>query len=329
MPPDTCPPTLLDSQESKCQSNTLPASSLPYAPPDTALQARRHESWAKQRQATYEALRLLGYSTLQLSAFLRCGSTAWLMRHRTDPTHYKFALETCRFRLCRPCALDRSRVIRANLETVAQHGVVRFLTLTLRSTNEPLRITVARLHKHFRTLRRRSLWRDRVVGGAAFLEVTRNHKTRLWHAHLHCLLQGHFIPRSAIAHEWLSITGDSYIVDIRLPHSQATVANYVTKYVTKPFNPGSSTTLSDLVLAAQALEHTKLAITFGRWRKLHLLTERADPQWTKVEHTNMLCGTIHLTEAQRTHVLEAWALYCDGRATGEFHMPPPLAPDTS
>lgn len=158
-------------------------------------------------------------------------------------------------------------LIRANLLEAVKDREIRFLTLTLKSTDEPLRLTVTRLHAYFRQLRRRPLFSKRVVGGAAFVEVTRNAQTNLWHAHLHCLVEGKFMPKEALSRDWLAITGDSYVVDIRRPLSTAGVANYVTKYVTKPFNPGDKTNLKDLTMAARGLEHAKLASTFGSWRR--------------------------------------------------------------
>jgi hypothetical protein len=50
-------------------------------------------------------------------------------------------------------------------------------------------------------------------GGHAFYEVTYNHKTAMWHAHLHCILDGR-MPQAELSRLWLSCTGDSYIVHI-------------------------------------------------------------------------------------------------------------------
>lgn len=331
-------PTQVQPVETECPSNRSPSSEPavccangsqppPLSPYRSDLHARRHHDWHKLRQFTYYALIAAQTPLVKLGQFVGCGANAWLMRNRVVPSCMKLVVDTCKFRLCRPCAATRAALIRDNLTTHCKDRDLRFLTLTLKSADEPLRLTVARLHKHFRVLRRRILWRDRVTGGAGFVEVTRNQATQLWHVHLHCIVEGKYIPRSSLAAEWLAVTGDSYIIDIRRPASLITLANYVTKYVTKPFAPGPTTTMQDLILAAQALEGSKLASTFGTWRRAAILTSKPDPEWEVVEHTNMLVGSTRLTEHERTVALGHWALYSAGRALPFFTIPEELEPD--
>lgn len=323
------PPTRLDPEESYCPNPALPSVQAYLHPTSSPIQTRRHANWQPLRALTAAALAAANFPTLQLDRFRMCGANAWLLRNKNDPATHKFVLNTCKMRLCRPCAAERAALIRANLLEAVKDREIRFLTLTLKSTDEPLRLTVARLHAYFRQLRRKPLFSKRVVGGAAFVEVTRNAQTCLWHVHLHCLIEGKFLPKEALSRDWLAITGDSYIVDIRRPLSTAGIANYVTKYVTKPFNPGDKTNLKDLTMAAQALEHAKLASTFGSWRRLHVLTGPSDRDWTRVDLSTAIVASVNLTPYQRKVALAAWHAFESGEAGPEFTMPPEPSPDTS
>lgn len=141
----------------------------------------------------------------------------------------------CRDRLCPLCASARSRQVTDRvLAAVAKTDSLRFLTLTLASSDAPLREQLDRLNAMYREFRRTSAWKRHVWGGIATIEVTRNENTGQWHPHLHVLTNGTFWKQSEIADAWKRVTGDSCIVDIRMPPSRRGVARYVAKYASKP-----------------------------------------------------------------------------------------------
>ncbi len=162
---------------------------------------------------------------------------------------------------------------------------IRFLTLTIKTDGELLTESLDKLYKAFQALRRRRIWTRAVDGGVAFLENKWNEPTKRWHPHLHCLIEGRYIDKTRLAHAWYEVTGDSYIIDIRRPPNNATVARYVTKYAGKPFNNTFLARPELLDEAIHALRGRKLALTFGRWRGLKLTAVADDGCW---EHVSSL-----------------------------------------
>jgi hypothetical protein len=160
---------------------------------------------------------------------------------------------------------------------------VRFVTLTRRHSHAPLADQIDAVYEAFARLRRRAWWKDRVTGGAAFLEVKLSDRDGLWHPHLHLIVEGTFIPQRELSMEWLGVTCDSSIVDVRdCPtgdHSR--VAAYVTKYVTKPASGCVYHNPEKLLEMMAAMKGRRLCLTFSSWRGLKL-NDPPDPNPGKV-----------------------------------------------
>src|SRR5262249_50522647 len=178
----------------------------------------RHSGWAKRRSFVVHALE----GTRQ-KRFCECGSGAWVLRGREDHSKLKLAANLCRDKLCVPCQVDRARIIRGNLEPWCRGRFLRFITLTLRSSSDPLPFHLTRLYNAFRTLRTKSALAAKFSGGVAALEVKwcpyvhpdAQGREGHWHPHLHIVCEGQFINQQELSITWLRITGDSKIVDIR------------------------------------------------------------------------------------------------------------------
>lgn len=160
---------------------------------------------------------------------------------------------------------------------------VRFLTLTIKTTNEPLEASLNKLYHSFQALRRRRIWLNHVTGGVAFLEVKWSAKSERWHPHLHCLVVGTYIDKSQLSRVWREITTDSFIIDIRRPPNDAAVTRYVTKYASKPFNNTYLNRSHLLDEAILALAGRKLALTFGTWRGVKLTESAIEGCWEPVD----------------------------------------------
>lgn len=220
----------------------------------------------------------------RLIAFAECGMASWVLRSRDDPSVFKLALNTCKDRFCQPCAAARAALIRRNLHDHLDDSPHRFATFTIRHDREPLKVLLERLYRAFRKLRQRPLWKERVDGGVAFLEVKLSDRSGWWHPHLHCILSGSYIPLPDIRRDWLAVTGDSWNVDLRLVRDEAEIQHYVTKYVTKAL-PSPAIDQPDMLdeLVA-ALRSRRLIITFGKWRRWKLLTDPSEASWELFAH---------------------------------------------
>lgn len=239
----------------------------------------RHSGWAHNRALVYAALKRTMQSIPRICAFTSCGAFAYVYQTVKAPFEYRLGGSSCRDRFCVPCASDRSRVLATNIITALDGQAARFLTLTLRTNDGPLSTQIDRLFSCFAALRQRDLWKHRVDGGCAFIEVKWSPNTSAWNVHVHCLVQGLFLPQRELSRAWFEITGDSYILDIRAIKDPNLIARYVAKYVSKPLNGtfvNRPVQLDDLV---KAMRGRRLCFTFGTWRGIKLTQSPEPGEW--------------------------------------------------
>lgn len=137
------------------------------------------------------------------------------------------------------------------------------LTLTLRHRAGPLHLQMDRLYTCFRNLRAREAWRENVAAGAAAVEITTG-RLGSWHVHMHVLIVGRYWSQRDISAEWLAVTGDSDIVDIRAMPTERAVG-YAAKYLGKGASSDVEQNEPMLIEAIKALKGRRMLIVFGDW----------------------------------------------------------------
>jgi Replication protein len=232
-----------------------------------AEQSFRHSGWAMTRAKVFEGLRRTHQPAKRLVAFANCGSQMHLM---TDGTDLWVSCNHCHDRLCVPCQIARRQKLTDQITSrcLDLQKSVRFLTLTQAHNSTPLCSQIRRLLTNFHTLRRRNFWKAAVRGGAAFVEIKLGKNGTDWHVHLHCLIEGDYLDQKTLSREWLAVTGDSSIVDIRKIDDPAQKASYVTKYATKPLDREVVNSPDHLDEAIHALKGARLYNCFGTWKSL-------------------------------------------------------------
>lgn len=248
----------------------------------------RHSGWMPDRKRIAEALARTDQPVARREAYRDCGDQAFVLRNVEDPSRYRVAGSCCKDRFCLPCATERSTLIAANVIDLTTDMELRFLTLTIKTNDEPLAEQLDKLYRSFQALRRRVVWTKAVTGGAAFLELKRSSKSDRWHPHLHCLLAGRWVDRKELKRAWYAITTDSFVIDIRPVHNTEHAARYVTKYASKPFNASFVRRPDLLDEAIVALKGRKLAVTFGNWRGLLMTARPPDGTWELVAPLNSI-----------------------------------------
>jgi len=149
----------------------------------------------------------------------------------------------------------------------------RFVTFSLKHTPHlNLREQIDRLYESFSNLRRKKFWREHCIGGCAVLEVKIG-RDLLWHPHLHCLVEGAYLPQKQLSREWLKVTGDSFIVDVRLVQRERHEVRYVCSYVGKPLDASIFNLPDRLDEFVRSIKGKRLILAFGTWRKLDLDSE--------------------------------------------------------
>lgn len=239
----------------------------------------RHSGWAAHRRLVYQALQRTQQSPSRVLGFWDCGAGSYVLKSTEDPPRYRVAGSSCHDRFCNPCATERARVIAQNVIDRLDGHRVRFLTFTLRHGTEGLGELLNRLYASFRQMQRTKLWKKHVKGGVGFLEVKYSSRVEGWHPHFHVLVEGSYIEKTLLQSAWHDITGDSFVVDIRLVSAGKSVAHYVTKYASKPLN--TSFLHQPLLLdeAIRALKGRRLCTTFGGWRGVLLVDKPDEDAW--------------------------------------------------
>lgn len=184
--------------------------------------------------------------------------------------------------MCTPCATERSRTIAHNVIDRMGDQRVRFVTFTLQHSTQPLAELLDHLYSSFRRMQATNLWKRHVTGGVAFLEVKYSERVEGWHPHFHCLVTGRYIDKRLLQRTWFRITGDSFVVDIRLPGGKKNVTHYVTKYASKPLNTSFIHRPPLIDEAVLALRGRRLCTTFGGWRGVLLVDKPDESCWENV-----------------------------------------------
>jgi hypothetical protein len=250
----------------------------PADPNRTLTDVWRHSGWARTRARVYAALIRTNQPVHRTFAFADCGSRAYVVRNVDDNDRYKIVGSGCRDRFCQPCQRDRSRVIVGNVLAHLEHQPVRMLTLTRAHNDLPLESQIHALYLAFVSLRRTPYWKRHVTGGLAVLEVKLGDDGR-WHPHYHCLLQGKYLPHAHIRRLWHEITGDSFIVHIKMAHDDGAVLRYITKYITKSFTGPISRNPTYLDELVRAMYNVRTIITWGTWIGVQATKTETDGEW--------------------------------------------------
>lgn len=224
----------------------------------------RHGGWINRRRRVHAALQTAGVSYARINRFEQCGACA-VVEYSKELKKYRVTAHFCHDRWCQPCAHARARALRTRLSTLVDYENLRFVTLTLKHRDATLRDEIVRLRTAWVKLRKTRLWKDRVTGGVASMEI-KTGADGLWHVHMHIMIQSSFMPQAELSKEWLRITTDSHIVDVRRINDARKACGYVTKYITKGIDAETFKDNDRLAEAISAMKGTRVADTFGTWR---------------------------------------------------------------
>lgn len=184
----------------------------------------------------------------------------YLVIQCTGCGHRHRVMQKCGSRTCPKCRRrEFYRLFNGYKEQVRRKPphTLKFLTLTVKN-RETLEGGVEDVRAAFKELRRRQLYKRAWHGGIYAIEAV--NKGRGWHVHLHAIVEGRYIQQQRIAADWLDITGDSQIVDIRECRNGEDTLRYLLKYITKrPECAGYEDEYN------QTLKGKRLVHAFGLW----------------------------------------------------------------
>lgn len=138
-----------------------------------------------------------------------------------------------------------------------------------------------------RRLRRRGSVLDGVAGAVWSYEVKRGRGSGQWHPHLHMIALAEVEPDAErLAHEWLDITGDSHVVDVRPIQQDDEASGFaeVFKYAVK----FSDMDPADTVHAAEVLAGRRLVASSGCFLGVQIPDDLADEPLDGLPYVELL-----------------------------------------
>jgi diadenosine tetraphosphate (Ap4A) HIT family hydrolase len=178
---------------------------------------------------------------------------------------------TCEFRLCPDCSRRRSRKLQKKylpmMRAFLRHHHVTPVHLVLTQTHkkETRKQSAKRINDAFKKLQRRSFWKEYFKGGTWSLEFTKD-KNGLHHTHLHIVaFRRKFFDIELLRSEWLAVTGDSHVLNLKPIQDIAAGLCEVVKYVSKPLDIRrfGAADLKEFI----GLKNMMMFGTFGEFRK--------------------------------------------------------------
>ena len=124
----------------------------------------------------------------------------------------------CGDRLCEICKEPNyHRLLSHYLPVVEKIKPYRLqqITLTHRNCQFLTKSKIDKIASDLRKLRKSVFFKSRVKGGLAVVECKHRNDKVGWNIHIHILVDSSFIPVKELSKVWLSITGNSFIVDVR------------------------------------------------------------------------------------------------------------------
>jgi hypothetical protein len=169
------------------------------------------------------------------------------------------------------------------IDWLASKKYPKFVTFTVKHTDDALYDQIKHLYDSFRKFRRLREIKKSWYGGVWFFQVIKSEKTSQWHCHLHVITYGKFLHRERLSQLWLKETGDSCVVDIRAVKDPEAAAKYCARYVARPANLKGLTSAE----VAELIEGTHGLRTCGCWGKrphpaLNYNAINADKNWQNV-----------------------------------------------
>lgn len=213
------------------------------------------------------------------------------MHANADDSNIKIVEQRCKSRICPRCTQFRTwRLIARMMPIVKTADSPRFLTLTVKHSQEDLISQIKHLTKSFAKLRKTKRWKANVDGGLYTIEVKWSPKTNAWHPHIHAIIDGRFYPHAHLKSAWQNITDGSSIVDIRAINSRRNAVTYVAKYAAKAAET-KDIPAHRIPEWASALHGLRMAQTFGKMHNVKI--ERDDDSEPFPEHAAFIGPAIY------------------------------------
>lgn len=239
-----------------------------------------------------------------------CRSGAFFVRHE-ETGEVQVRSHHCGLRWCPMCAASRQAWISTECERwFANVTNPRLVTLTLRHTTAPLADQVNALYDYFRKFRKRKFFADRAKGGVWFFHIKKSQKDKLWHPHLHMLIDSDFLEHKRISELWCKITGGSKIVHVKAITNPANSVKHAARYSAEPCDLSAHSPVDGLEVY-YALAGKRICGTWGSARVISFRPKPMDDhkQWHRIGSYDIVR---ELKDSDK-FAAAIWRAYCLGK----------------
>ena len=244
----------------------------------------------------------------RLTSFETCRARSWFVRH-TETGRVRVATKSCKLRWCPLCAKKRQWFLVQQIKPWAESvNRLKFLTLTLKHSDAPLKVQIDNLYKCFQRFRKLKYLRDHVFGGVWFFQIKKSEKSGQWHPHLHCLIEADYMPQAKLSALWCRTTLGSTIVDIRPAGSPEKIAEYAGRYSARPSDL-KSLSENERIEVVRALHGRRLMGTWGSAKGLSMKMVKPEDaeEWRYVGSWSTVWGTLGYDDNAKK-ILKAWKM---------------------
>lgn len=244
--------------------------------------------------------------TTYSDTFNACRTQAWFVKN-TESSLVRVRSNHCNLRWCPLCASSKSWIYSQQmLPWLGKAKYPKFLTLTLKHSDDPLPEQISRIYTAFQKLKKKAAFKKHIFGGVWFFQVVKSKKTQEWHPHLHILLDGKYIAQKLLCQLWQEITGDSYIVHIEAVKDKKKALDYAARYVTRPMNLGGLTD-DEMRELFEAFHGRRLCGVFGTARGITFNPDKlpTDGDWIKIGSWDVVMRFKSHDEAANA-IYESW-----------------------
>lgn len=235
-----------------------------------------------------------------------CRTRAWFIRDKRSG-HVRVAANACRLRWCPICSQAKRYQIQKQVKAWCMSiPDVKFVTLTLAHSNQPLSEQISRLYRCFRNLRLQKWIKEKWKGGVWFFQVKPSESDGCWHPHLHIVLDGEYTDWKRLSQKWEETTGDSFITDIRPVRDIEEVAEYVARYAAQPI-PLDKVSDEQLKELFESLFGSRLSGTWGTGKAIRLSSQPKEDlsHWEKLGTWSEVTSLVKLSDIAN-RIYSAW-----------------------
>jgi len=170
-----------------------------------------------------------------------------------------------RDRTCPACSIELyRRIFNHYSKIVSEKRNLKFLTLTWKPVEKQDSEIIRQMGRALNKLLHRKPYSQVWKGVFATVECKKTN-SGLFYYHIHCLIEGCFVPQSLISKDWKEVSGFSIVHVKRISRTPKRAFRYILKYVLKGFSFNDAKDRQDFKVSMKGVRYIR---TYGEFYDL-------------------------------------------------------------